>query len=716
MTDALHLDFETRSTADLIKIGAYRYAEHPSTEVLLASYRFGENGPIRRWRKGQPFPDELVDHIAAGRRFTNQNAGFERQMWNTVLPRQLGRALPPMRVEQQDCTLSRAAYSALPLALDKVSPIFGGKGKDQEGYRLMLSMCKPLPKRKSEALDAPPRWKDDDASMDRLAGYCDGDVEEETFIDGKLPPLPPTERETWELDQELNDRGVAVDIVLIGRALEAVEAAKARADEQIWRLTEGGVRKCTEVAKIIAWLATRGLEATSIAKGEIEELVVRGHNLGDPLIEQVLNLRRSAAKASTAKYQAMQRTTCADGRIRGPLQYCGANTHRWAGRLAQFQNFPRVDEDRDAPWVVLALDLLRRLTPTQVIDALEMMELGPLDVLSKCLRAMIIAEPGNILVGGDYSNIEGRIAAWLAGEAWKLQAFRDYDAGTGPDLYKVTAAKILGKRVEDVTKAERQGQGKVPELACGFQGGPGAFTAMAATQTPPLPPWRVSAEVKRNTTADVWNATAETYTDEMSRGLDLETWTGLRVLVDGWRATNPQIVKAWREVQDAAIEAVHSPGVIISVLGGKGAYLCTDDKLMFRGPNGNVITYSHPKLARRKSGFKDRNGVEQYKWVVNVWSVDSKTKQWKSRDLYGGLQFENIVQFVAREVMVAGMKRAKAAGFNLVLTVHDELLAEVKKGAGLTAALMEFLMKTMEDWMAGLPLAAKAWEDVRYAK
>jgi DNA polymerase len=706
----LHLDVETRSTVDLKKAGKHRYFEHPSTALWNFSYKF-ESGKRGRWVEGQPMPADVVAHVAAGLPVKAHNAAFEIGAWNTALPRQVG-PLPPLRPEQCDCTMARAAILALPLSLGDLAKVFGAPEKDQEGHRLMMKMCRP----RSVAEDGTVTWWNDPALIERQALYCDRDVDAEEGVDKLLPPLSADEREVWLLDQEINDRGVQLDVPFISKALAAVEEAKKRADKEIWRLTNGAVTACTQVAKIIEWLNTRGIIATSIAKGEVEELILRGHNLGDPVIEQVLLLRRAAAKSSTSKFKAMLTSVCADGRGRGALQYSGAGTGRWAGRLWQPQNLPRVDEDRDLPDVTRTLRLLEKpLAPRELIDAMECLGMKPLETLSKCLRPMLIAAPGHHLVGGDYSNIEGRLNAWMAGEHWKMDAFRAYDNGTGPDLYKVTAAKITGKRIEDVTKFDRQASGKVSELACGYQGGPGAYVTMGANYG--VKPWEVAAVAKQQTDADTWLATAERYNARDSRGLELEVWTGLRVIVDSWRASNAAITKSWWELQDAAIEAVSAPGVVVPVLGGKAKYLVAGGYLLCQLPSGRALSYASPELKRVKSGRQNRDGSEQYKWQVTYWGQDSTTKKWTRQYLYGGLQCENIVQAAARDVMVCGMRNAKKAGFALVLTVHDELLAEVLDSQHhLNAAYMNSAMAVLPTWATGLPLTAGTWEDKRYIK
>lgn len=668
MTKA-HLDFETRSAVDLKKAGAYRYAEDLTTAPWLFSYRVGD-GPILRWHPGDEDPLDLLAHIEDGGEVVAHNAGFERAIWN----RNLRRALPhwpELRVEQQDCTMARAVALALPAGLDQLGKALKLRfQKDEEGSRLMMRMCRP---RRIDA-DGTVVWWDDAERIARLGQYCDRDIETEEAADEALPLLSASEKEVWRLDQRINDRGVAIDVPLIERALTVVAEATKRADERMWWLTDGEVRKCSEAAKIVAWLNTRGIPATSVAKGEIEEIVLSAEIHGDDTAKEVVQLRRSAAKTSTAKYKAMLNSVCADGRVRGTLAYHGAGTGRWAGRLIQPQNFPRVDEDR-LPDIERLIAMLGSDTkPGEIVDALEMLTGQPMTTLSQALRPMIIAPPGKKLVGGDYSNIEGRVNAWLAGEAWKVKAFADFDRGIGADLYKLSYAKSFNVDVAGVTKAERQ-IGKVQELALGYQGGVGAFQTMAS-------------------------AYGMVVTDDRADEIKL-----------AWRAAHPAIKDSWYELQDAAIDAVAHPGVAVPALPhGRVQYLAANGFLFCRLPSARVIAYAAPRLVltETKNGGKRRQ--------IEYDGVDSYTKRWGPQRLYGGLQCENIVQAVARDVLVEAMFRAEAAGYPLVLTVHDELICETPADDEHTAEGLEKIMAVVPEWATGLPVAAGTWEDYRYAK
>ncbi len=691
----IHCDFETRSAVDLKKAGVHRYAEDPSTEILTLSYRL-DDGPTKRWRPGDELPwPGAVPMLAA------HNAGFERAIWNAKMPTH-----EKIKPSGQDCTLARAAALALPLSLDQLAQVLKAPvQKDKDGYRLMMKMCKP---RTLEPLT----WWESPDDIERLQAYCDTDVLTECAVDKILPPLSPDERRVWELDQQINDRGFAVDVALCRRADLVAAEIRRRADREIWRLTNGAVQRCTETAKIVAWLDAQGIPCTSIAKGEIEDLVVCAKLQGDSVAERVLRLRRSAARTSTAKFGASLSTVCLDGRVRGSLAYHGASTGRWAGRGVQPQNYPRVDPERDLDAVLATLDALDWDVPAgDTVDYLEATIASPMESLSKCLRATIIAPPGKKLVGGDLSNIEGRVAAWLAGEAWKLQAFRDYDAGIGPDLYRVTAARITGKPIEAITSQERQGQGKVPELACQFQGSVGAFVTMAANYGTTIDEL-VEVALRTATYEDIDKANDQ-WTPAMSRGLPKEIWSPIKTIVNGWRDANPNIVSAWWELQDAAIEAVGMPGSRVSSLGGRVQYLAARGFLWCQLPSQRVLAYAAPRLVWSRIEHED--GTVTHKRQVEFDGVNGVTKRWEPHRLYGGLQFENIVQGVARDIIVEGMFNVEAAGYPIVLTVHDEILSEVDEGFG-SPRDYENLLTRLSSTYAGLPVSAKAWEDTKWVK
>jgi hypothetical protein len=663
MTLKAHIDFETRSAVDLRKAGMHRYAEDPTTEIVCMSWRLGD-GPVQRWRPGDPFPLELTDFVGAPSaglerrrlRLAAHNAGFERVIWNANLG---GLVAPFLHLDRQDCTMARAAAMGLPASLENLgAAIDADIQKDKDGHRLMLKMCKP------KTLD-PLTWHEDPADVERLQAYCDVDVGAECAIDARLPPLSERERRVWELDQRINDRGVAIDLPLVLRAQSAVTKAKRSADDHIWRLTDGAVRKTTEAKKIVDWLAARGIATKSIADSELDDLLIATELFDDETAAAVLALRRASSKAF--KFQAMLDTVCRDGRVRGSLAYHGTTSGRWAGRGVQFHNMKRIETDEDAVNVAAAIAELQAGKPP-----------SSLDTLSMAARPMIIAPPGRKLVWGDYSNIEGRLNAWLAGEDWKLKAFRDYDAGIGPDLYKVMAGRNLGKHVDDVTRDDRQLHGKVPELAGGFGGGRAAFLK--------------SAE---------------------KAGVKMSSHQAEQIKKT-WREENPAIVASWWELQDAAIEAVSNVGAVVPCLRGRVAYVSNGGFLFCRLPSSRVISYPKPTVAWKSRIITiDGDEVEINSRGVSYWGNDAG--RWMKCDLYGGLQCAHVVSGTARDVMVEGLFNVEAAGYPVILHIHDEAISEVNDGFGSADEYAALLAKDI-DWLPDFPLVAKGEEGDRYLK
>jgi DNA polymerase len=349
------IDFETASASDLRATGVYRYAEDPTTRIWMLSYRFDER-PVQRWHPGEAAPAELLEHVRQGRRVVAHNSGFERVVWNTVLQCRMNPDWPRLEIAQQDDTMARALAIHLPASLGELAAVLGlAERKDKEGHTLMMRMSRPRKQRPGAVGLA---WHDEPEKIARLGDYCDQDVIVECFVDAKLPPLSPDERELWERDQTINDRGVMLDVRTIQAAVAVREVAKQQADVRICQLTNGFAKKITEALKIVEWLQSRGLPCESIAKECHGELIAFAQVIGDEDAVKVLRLRSDSSKTSTAKYDKMLSTVCADGRARGLFSYHRALTGRWGGFSIQPQNLPRVDEDRDMPDVIAALKIM----------------------------------------------------------------------------------------------------------------------------------------------------------------------------------------------------------------------------------------------------------------------------------------------------------------------------------------------------------------------
>lgn len=747
MLRSAHIDFETRSRLDLKKVGVHRYAADPSTSVWWLYYSF-DGIVYNRWKPGDPFPANLAEHVAAGGRVVAHNAAFERTIWNIVLIARMGLPLTRMTIEQQDCTMARALVLAIPADLDRAVQVLGGAvQKDEEGHRLMLKMMKP--KKNGE-------WETDPVKIERLGQYCQTDVAAEIGIDKIAPPLSARERRVWELDQHINDRGVAIDVDLVQRLLGVAEEAKKRATWQITQLTGGAVTKVTETAKIVAWLNSRGIECTSIAAEETEDLLIATDVVGDETAAAVIELRRAVAKASTSKLEAALRCVDADGRARGLMSYHVASTGRWAGRRVQPQNLVRVDDDAERPTVMLILKLVRSVQ--NMIEAYERIDLvvgtlidkeyklnGVMPWLAKCIRPIFISAPGYKLLGADLSNIEGRVNAWIAGEEWKLEAFRAYDAGIGPDLYRLSYGKSFNVTdLKSILQTQRQ-IGKVQELALGYQGSVGAYLDMGKNYG--LKPHRLALAVREVTSDRDWDLVAADYASATNKsGLSAFDWTGLKIVVNGFRKANANIVQSWWDLQDAALAAVGNPGVVFPVCGGKVRYLCNAGFLWCSLPSTRVLAYATPRIVERAvnadqlfytaAGEKrradevfdseplfheDGTPVSQserhgrVKRTVQFMGLDLNNV-WRPQYLYGGLQCNNVVQGTARDVIVEKMELVELMGYPVVLHVHDELVAEIRQELGDCTADFQRLMSLAIPFLPGMPIASKAWQDERYIK
>lgn len=675
--DFLSLDFETKSTVDLRKSGVYRYAESPTTDIWVCCFAFDDE-PVDTWFPGQPLPSRFIEHVEHGGKIRGYNVNFERIIWREIATPRYGWPLP--KLTQFHDTAAQVAVLSLPRSLEQASyalrlPV----QKDREGHNLMLRLCRP----RSYADDGSPIWWSDPEKIEKLAAYCRRDVETERAIANALKPLTEFERHIWLLDAIINDRGAQLDIELIAKARQIVEQSIGHLDRQMKGITKGAVPRCTNVSKLTAWLAGRGVELPTVLKenddGENEERptlaraavreLLERDNLEDDCREAI-TIREEAAKSSTAKLTAMQNAVCGDNRLRGAFLYHGTGPGRWTGKLVQPANLPRgtVANVNNSVDTVLLGDA----------DALDIVWGSPLAVISSLLRGCFIAAPGKRLIVVDYAAIQARITAWISGEDWKIQAFRDFDAKTGPDLYKLAASRIYKKPVKEIDKQERQ-IGKVSELACSFGGGLNAFQTMAAVYGVKIP----------NEEADFAK--------------------------QAWREANPAHTHTWRELNDACFEAVRRIGVVTSACRGRIKFKRTDSFLYMRLPSGRCIAYAYPSIGMRTMPWKDENGNPIEQEGVLFWAVDSLTKQWTQHSTYGGKLLENIAMGIERDILVRAMLRLEKAGYPITLHNYDEIVAEVPIGFG-SVTEAEALMVRGEEWTAGLPIAAEGFECVRYKK
>lgn len=652
----LFLDTETFSTVPITH-GTHAYAE--AAEIMLVPWAWDED-EVTVWDT-QDMPDwreALQAMIDRADEVVIHNSHFDR----TVL-RHCGVNIP---VDKITDTMVIALQHSLPGALGMLCDVLEvpqDKAKDKAGKKLIQLLTKPRPKnvklRRATRETHPDEWN-------AFIEYARLDVDAMRDVYRRLPRwnCSVRERSLWITDQRINDRGVYVDRRLAAAAVGAFQRATRSLAARTAALTGGVVASLTQRQKLMDYLAVHHQFAPDdMTKGTVAALL-KGDL--DPKVRELLEIRQQASATSPAKYKVILDAASSDDRLRGIIQFCGASrTGRDAGRIFQPQNLPRPS-----------------LEPQVVEQGIEAMKLECEDLLfdnvselcASSVRGCLIAAPGTKLVVADLSNIEGRVLAWLAGEDWKVKAFYDFDRGVGHDLYKITAGRILGKDPKDITKAERQVSGKVPELACGYQGGAGAFATMGAIY-----------------------------------GVDMPEEEALDI-VQAWRKQHPATVSLWYNVERAAISAIKNPDKVFDVrslrLGMKGDWLC------IKLPSGRYLSYpkAHLDWKREMADGRVMAGPLGY------WGIDQFTKQWMSLGTYGGKLVENIVQAIARDIFMGGMLRADEDGYNVCIRVHDELVCETPDDPAFTVDGLSAHMTRGESWSTGLPLAAAGHEMYRYAK
>ena len=438
------IDFETRSAVDLRKTGVYKYASDPSTDIWCMAYKAPWSDDVLVWLPGDELDTRLAGWIIGGGLLSAWNANFERTIWNEIMTERY--EWPPTKIKQWRCTMAQASAMGLPRALGQAASVLGvEEQKDKTGAALMLRMARP---RKVNA-DGSYTWWNTKDKIDTLVAYCRQDVRTELSVAETLNAMPDSERRLYQLDQRINDRGVKVDLDLIERVSKLANSASENIDAEIKRLTTGQVKAATNAMDLTAWLRSYGLQVKSVDKQTVTRML--GMEKLHPIIKQVLRLRQDGAKSSTAKYEAMVNAANADDRMRGLLMYHGAATGRWSGRLVQPQNFPRPQKKQ------AELDeIIAKLKADEDVS-----EYGAGTVLaSDLLRSMLIAEDGHRLMFADYSAIEARVLAWVAGQTDLVETFRK-----GGDVYKEMASAIYNINVENVTDGQRQ-VGKMAILGC----------------------------------------------------------------------------------------------------------------------------------------------------------------------------------------------------------------------------------------------------------
>ena len=503
----------------------------------------------------------------------------------------------------------------------------------------------------------------------------------------------PAERELWQLDQRINDRGVQIDLALVRSAIEAIDRAKHELSGRTREITEGSVSSTTlnEVFRLHLFEAF-GIDLPDLQMATIEKALSETDL--NPAMRELLLIRLQASSTSTSKYRVLQRGTSLDGRLRGLLQFCGAiRTGRWAGRLFQPQNLPRPTLKQKA--IDAGIEALRAGCAHLTVD-------NVMELVSSCIRSCIVAPDGQKLVIADLANIEGRVQAWLANEEWKLKAFRDFDAGQGPDLYKLAYAKSFRIEPEAVNSDQRQ-VGKVQELALAYEGGVGAFATFAKAYSIDLDDLadKVLPEASEEIVAKADKFLEWAKKDKRPRyGLSDDAFVACDVLKRMWRDAHPNITGYWHKLKNVVGKALANRGNTFNEIGLK--VKASKNWLLIGLPSGRTLCYPSPRVA--EDGAVSYMGIDQY------------TRKWTRISTHGGKLFENIVQAIARDVMAANMPLIEAAGYSIILTVHDEIIAETPDEPQYNVEHMAGLLAAPPPWALDMPLAAAGFETYRYKK
>ena len=660
----LHIDFETFSALDLLEVGLHNYARHPSTGAWCMAWAI-DDGEVCIQTPDKPLHSAVRKHIEYGGAVYAHNAPFELEIWNEVMARRYG--WPLLFPEHTYCTMTMSYAMAMPGKLDDTAMALGiAQRKDKEGHALMLKMAR-----------ADGRVWDLESRL-RLYAYCQQDVVVERELHKRLMPLSAYERRVWLMDYDINQRGIRADIESAKAGVALTEVVKARLDKEMGLATGGAAQTCTALIPIKQWLAERGLPEALEGLDKTDVINALNNPALSPEVKRVLTLRQEAGKASTAKLAPMIAIAGEDNRLRGMHQYHGANTGRWAGRKVQVHNFPR-----DVPPAETVENVLRHVRDGdyEFIDAVYG---APLSMLSRCLRGFLVPAPGHVLINGDFANVEGRGVAWFCGEEWKLKAFREADAGTGPGIYELAYARMYGVPAASVKNPSQERQiGKVAELALGYQGGVGAFQTMAKTYK-----------------VDVTDEQA----DEFKRL---------------WRAAHPAVVNTWYELQRAAIAAVKTPNTAYGAgYGSRGVkFKMVGSFLWCLLPSGRALCYPYPKILPGEYGEQltymtvpPQDGHKKGKIIDDPLNAP----RWARMSTYGGSLLENIVQGFCRDLLADCMLRLD----NVVMHVHDEIVAEAPIDEKLEywRAGMEVVMGTAPAWAKDFPLYAKCDIMTRYGQ
>lgn len=645
----LSCDIETFSDVDLIRCGVYKYADSPNFEMLLFAYAVDDGDVhIIDIAGGEELPEEIIQVIKSDTVVkTAYNAQFERVCLSRYLKLPEGEYLNP---QSWYCTAVQAAELALPLSLADVGSVLGlERQKMTEGKELIKYFCVPCKPTKSNGNRTRNRPCHDINKWETFKKYCMRDVDVERQIADKLKmyPIRDEEHRLYVLDQIINDRGVLVDSELAEQAVKLNSIQTTVAVEQAYMIT--GLENPNSVTQLKQWLKENGVEIESLSKKAVKSLA--DETDGD--VSEMLKLRLLMAKTSVKKYEAVIRSVCSDNRVHGMMRFCGANrTGRWSGNILQPQNLPQ----NHLPDLTLARDIVK----DGDFEMLDMMFGNVPNVLSELIRTILIPKPNHRFIVADFSAIEARVLAWIAGEQWRIDTFKN-----GGDIYCASASKMFKVPVEKHgVNGELRQKGKISELACGYGGSVGALKNMGA----------VEMGVQENE---------------------------LQGLINDWRNANPHIVRFWYEVGNAAMKAIKEKTTVPL---GKLVFAYERGILFIRLPSGRRLSYIKPRIGTNRFGGDS----------ITYMGINS-AKKWDRLETFGGKLTENIVQGTARDLLANALINAANAGYDTVFHVHDEIICEVPNGYGSVDELCR-LMCIKTDWADGLPLNADGFECEYYKK
>lgn len=651
----IHLDFESRSEADIFKSGAWVYSIHPSTEILCYCFAHNDGEVFLATQKeiGKYPPPSIKKYIDSGEIFIAHNSFFEYCIWHNILVKRFG--WPSIPLNQWSCTASKASAHALPRTLVKAAKALDLTHlKNEEGKRVMLKLSKP---RRITKLNQD-KWCNDPLEFKKLYEYCKDDVKAERDLDLALPELNRIERKVWLMDQRINLRGVEIDIEAVKAALYLIGEYENECVEKLKKITNGYLDKVSRRQRTLNWISSKGVVLEDFTKATVDRTLRT--RIPDN-VAKVLSIRQELGQTSTAKYRSLINATSRSNafnvgfRLRDTLIYCGAGTTgRWSGKLVQLHNLPR-GTIKD---IYTCISIIKQ----RDLDMLKFLYPSVMGAISSCIRGMIVSKPGHDLLVADYASIETRVLFWYAQEEVGLRKYRNKE-----DLYIDMAKDIYEKNDIDI---DERWLGKKALLGCGYGMGAKKF-----------------------------------YTTCQSEGVNVSE-TLAQTAVDTYRLRYKSVVDLWARQEAAALKAVRSNEKVKC----RGITWARHGHFLYcRLPSGRCLAYHRPKIEDVKTPWGETRKA------ITFMGVDSQTKAYRRQSTYGGKLVENITQATARDIMAWAMLKCEEKGYRLVLSVHDEVVAEIPEDFGSIKEYIEILTAP-HPWSTGCPIEAEGWRGKRYKK